>query len=93
MNIFCIGCGYKLLKNIAQDEGNPLTSIPNAGLPHSKCNDRCDKLSRCLSLAYCPENRCYFYDKQISENDPQKVNHGCFTSYKTCTSGKKRLIA
>ena len=48
----------------------------------------CDDTVGCKSLGFCKGGaECYLYDKKIDNDDPQRVNADCVTSYQDCQNG------
>ena len=86
--LYYLECTYEQLKNVAEDEGTLLKSFPNSGKYLDECQKKCKKTEGCRSLTFCPNDKCYLYDKYITKDEPQTVHHDCYTSYKTCKSSK-----
>ena len=86
--MYYLDCNYEHLKNVAEDEGTLLKSFPNTGKYLDECQRKCKKTKGCKSLSFCPNDKCYLYDKYITKDEPQKVHQDCYTSYKTCKSSK-----
>ena len=84
--LICELGNYNRLANLAKEEGTRIMTYEKNGSPSlKKCQDKCDKTYGCKSIGFCPRYGCYLYDKQITVDEPQRVNADCYTSFRPCT--------
>ena len=86
--IIVLGCYWRILDFIVEDEGNPIGSqIESSTLV--ECQKICDdKVNEgCQSFGYCPDHlggSCFLYDKNLIGTEPLTSRTDCYTNYREC---------
>ena len=86
---------YQKLENTLNEENQGELLYRETGLnttSYDQCKLKCEELKKCKNFEFCPGLKiCRLFSNQIitSSNLKQTQFFDCFTSYKTCDTGKR----